>query len=68
MRAASGPHEVEAFQLYTRRFPGLQHWTRSLAELHDTLESRFYRFQIAHIKVLDEDAFGKEAWLEAAIL
>lgn len=60
-------HEHErGFDRYVQRFPRLVELAPTAGAVLDDLESRFFRFRPLRIKLLDEEAFGEEHWIDIA--
>ncbi len=53
----------KGFDCYAARFPGLLTWARTLDEMNNNLNSRFYKVSIDWIKLFDEPKFGIENYI-----
>ena len=55
-------------ELYKKRFPDSKKWLHSLGQsVASSVVPPFYLFTPARVKVLDEEDFGEETFVEAAI-
>jgi uncharacterized protein YhbP (UPF0306 family) len=64
----SGATAEEAERVYQRRFPAYQDWKASLKTEDLAREYRFYRFDVASIKVLDERNLGDALFVVASVI
>ena len=64
----SGASVEEAERAYRRRFPAYQNWKASLKNEDLAREYRFYRFDVASIKILDERNLGDAVFVSASVL
>jgi uncharacterized protein YhbP (UPF0306 family) len=63
----SGAAAEEAERVYRKRFPGYPKWKASLKNEDLGHEYRFYRIDVASIKVLDESNLGDAVFVRASV-
>jgi uncharacterized protein YhbP (UPF0306 family) len=66
-QATSGSSAEEAERAYQRRFPAYQNWKAALKDEDLAREYRFYRFEAAWIKILDEKNLGDAIFARATV-
>ena len=65
--ATSGSAAEEAERSYRRRFEDYENWKATLKEDDLARQYRFYRFDVAAVKILDEKNWG-DVWVRASVL
>jgi hypothetical protein len=65
--ATSGSSAEEAERAYQKRFPAYRNWMAALRAEDLAREYRFYRFDTAWIKVLDEKNLGDAIFARATV-
>lgn len=56
-------------ELYKERFPDYKKWLHSLGRaVASSVVPPFYVFRPTHVKILDEEDFGEETYVEATII
>ncbi len=64
----SGSSEEEAERWYRRRFPTFENWKATLMDDDPARQYRFYRFDVAAVKILDEKNFGDAVFVRASVV
>lgn len=65
---ASGSAAKEAERWYRRRFEAYENWKAALKSDDRAREYRFYRFEVAAVKILDEKSFGDAVFIRASVI
>lgn len=64
----SGSSAEEAERSYAKRFPAYQTWKVTLKDEDLARQYRFFRFDVAQIKLLDEKNLGDAVFVRASVL
>ena len=58
---------ISAFSTYTRKFKIFTEWFPEPSKMGGKLESRFFRLDLTHGKIIDENRFGSEVYVEFTV-